>query len=147
MKRLQKQRWPVGGEETKTGEGPCLNSPRRRASLRHEDVAQGQLRMHLRDFLLCPLQISPHLAGVSHSVLESLPRLGETSLCLLLQVHELAVLRIQLSGAVFTQSAFVDKYMCTLNVDSPCCCSAGTDRTDQKNRHRGFAGQMTYVCA
>jgi hypothetical protein len=57
-------------------------------------------RVHLRDLFLRPLQISPHLTGVSHSVLESFSRLGETSLCLLLQVHEFAVLCIQFSRAI-----------------------------------------------
>lgn len=53
----------------------------------------------LRNLLLRPLQISAHLARVAHAVLKALASLCKASLGLLLQVDELAVLGIELSGS------------------------------------------------
>lgn len=55
---------------------------------------------HLRDFLLRPLEISAHLAGILHAVSEASPCLGEPSLSFCLQFHEFSLLGIEMPRPV-----------------------------------------------
>lgn len=59
-----------------------------------------ELLENLRDFLLRPLQILVHLTGVFHALSKASARPREASLRLLLQLHELALLRIEVSRSV-----------------------------------------------
>lgn len=54
-------------------------------------------RIDLRDFLLRPLEIAADLARIAHTVLEALASLSKAGLRLLLQIHQLAVLGVELS--------------------------------------------------
>lgn len=59
-----------------------------------------RLWKHLLDLLLCPLEIAANFLRISHTLLEALSRPCKACLRLLLQLKELAVLGIQLSGSV-----------------------------------------------
>jgi hypothetical protein len=53
--------------------------------------------LNSRNLLLCPVQVAAHFTSIADAFLESLASPGKTGLGLLLQIHELAVLGIQLS--------------------------------------------------
>ncbi|CAF3587071.1 unnamed protein product [Fusarium graminearum] len=52
------------------------------------------------DFLLCPFKVTADLMSIAHTLLEALSGLRKTSLRLLLQLQELSVLGVHLSGSV-----------------------------------------------
>lgn len=60
--------------------------------------AMGRGFWNLPNLLLRPFEVISDLVSVAHTLLEALSRLRQASLCLLLQLQELAVLGIQLSG-------------------------------------------------
>lgn len=65
-----------------------------------------------RDFLLRPLQVLADLTRIVHALGESRPRPREPCLCLLLQIHQLAVFVVEATGTAGT-SALV-KYRLSL---------------------------------
>lgn len=63
-------------------------------------VLARSLALERTDFLLRPLEIAADLVGISHTLMETLPCLCKTSLCFLLQLQELTVLGVHLSGCL-----------------------------------------------